>query len=154
MERLLSMEAVMSQIEKNRSLVTRYVAAMNARDVDALNTLVAEGLINHAALPEVQGRAGMRVIAQKLTKAFPDGSFKVEDVIAENDRVVCRMTFTGTNSGDLEFTRWPLKATNRRIEVEHLHVFRIEGEQIVEHWACRDDFAMMRQLGVGPGAQS
>lgn len=153
-ERLSDMEANMSDTEKNRALVRRYIDAMNERDTNALTALVSDGLINHAALPEAQGRSGLRVIVEKLGKAFPDGKFVVEDVIAENDRVVCRMTFTGTNSGDLDFSRFPLRATGRRVQFEHLHVFRVEGDAIVEHWGYRDDFAMMRQLGITPGAAS
>ena len=138
----------MTQTEKNRALIRTYVDAMNAHNLEAASALVSEGLVNHAAIPEAQGRAGFRRIAEKITKAFPDGSFRVDDVIAENDRVVCRMVFTGTQTGDIEFTRLSLKATGRRIEVDHLHVFRIEGDKVAEHWACRDDIAMMRQLGV------
>ena len=55
-----------NQTEKSRALVNRYFAAVNARDIDALTDLVAEGLVNHAALPEAQGRNGMRNIFEKL----------------------------------------------------------------------------------------
>jgi steroid delta-isomerase-like uncharacterized protein len=138
----------MTQTEKSREIVTRYLEAINARDIDAATSLVSEGLVNHAALPEAQGRAGLRMIFEKLGKAFPDAKFTVEDVIVDGNRVVARGKMAGTNTGDLEFTRWPLKATGRRIEVGHVHVFRVEGDKIVEHWGYRDDFAMMRQLGV------
>jgi steroid delta-isomerase-like uncharacterized protein len=138
----------MNQTEKNRALIRTYVDAMNSHNIDAATALVTEGLVNHAAIPEAQGRAGFRRIAEKMNKAFPDGAFRVEDVIAENDRVVARMVFTGTQTGDIEFTRFPVKATGRRVEVDHVHVFRIEGDKVAEHWACRDDVGLMRQLGV------
>lgn len=142
----------MTQTEKNRALVARYLEAINTRDIDAATALVAEGLVNHAAIPEAQGRAGLRKIFEKASKAFPDAKFTCEDVIADGDRVMARGKMSGTNTGDLEFTRWPLKATGRRFEVGHVHIFRIqstsEGDKIVEHWGYRDDFAMLGQLGV------
>ena len=143
-----------TQTEQSRALVRRYLDAMNAHDIDALCALVAEGLVNHAAIPEAQGRQGMRKIVEKLGKAFPDATFKVEDVIAENDRVVCRLVFSGTHTGDLDFVRWPIKATGRRVEIDHLHVFRVKDDKIVESWACRDDLGLVRQLGVLPAVAS
>lgn len=144
--------SVMSTTDQSRDVVLRYVQALNAADLEAALAQCAEGLVNHAAIPEAQGRDGLRVIFSKLRRAFPDARFDVKDVIAENDRVVVRGVMTGTNTGDITFVRLPMRATGRRVEVEHLHVFRVHGDKIVEHWACRDDFALLRQLGAGEAA--
>jgi predicted ester cyclase len=37
--------------------------------------------------------------------------------------------------------------TGRSFVVEHIHIYRIEGDRIAEHWAARDDLGAMRQLG-------
>lgn len=34
------------------------------------------------------------------------------------------------------------------VAVELGHIFRVRGGKIVEHWAVRDDLALMKQLGV------
>jgi predicted SnoaL-like aldol condensation-catalyzing enzyme len=36
------------------------------------------------------------------------------------------------------------------IATELAHMFRLENGRIAEHWAVRDDLAMMQQLGVLP----
>lgn len=138
----------MTQTEKSRAVVQRYLAAMDEGKLDAACDLVAEGLVNHAAIPEAQGRAGLRVIADKVREAFPDARFRVHDVIADGDRVAVRLTFTGTHTGPLRFVRIPLPATGRHVEVDHVHVFRVDGERIVEHWGLRDDLVQLRQLGI------
>jgi predicted ester cyclase len=71
----------------------------------------------------------------------------VEDVVAEGDRVVCRLTMRGTQTGRLDFEVLPLRPSNRSFTSEQIHMMRIVNGKIVEHWAGRDDLGMLRQLG-------
>ena len=137
---------------ENKDLVRRYVKALDSHDIEAAVALVADDLVNHAAIPEAQGAAGMRRIFGKMLKAFPDQRVSCEDVIAEGDRVACRVSMRGTNTGPIEFVRAPLPATGKPVSSEALHLFRVAGGKIVEHWAGRDDFGMLRQLGHAPFA--
>jgi predicted ester cyclase len=59
----------------------------------------------------------------------------------------------GTHTGPLEFVRLPLAATGRACSSEVIHVFRVVNGKVAEHWAGRDDLAVMRQLGIIPTAQ-
>jgi len=140
----------MTPTEKNKELVTRYLAALNARDVDAAAAFTASDVVNHGAIPEAQGAAGMKIILTKLFKAMPDMKMTCEDLIAEGDRVVCRMRVRGTQTGPFEMSRMPLPATGRESSTEQIHIFRIAGEKVVEHWVGRDDIGMLRQLGHLP----
>ena len=65
-------------------------------------------------------------------------------MIAEGETVVLRCTLTGTYEG--EFMGIP--PTGRRIEVNEIHIYRLEGGKAVEHRAGRDDLGALRQLGV------
>ena len=137
-------------LEANKSIAKKYVDALNRHDVDAVVALCAPDFVNHAAIPEAQGAEGLRRILGKLIKAFPDQRHSLDDVIAEGNQVVCRTTMRGTHSGPLEFVRWPTPATGRSLTVKAIHVFRVENDKIVEHWAEQDIGAMMRQLGAAP----
>ncbi|HEV8245895.1 MAG TPA: ester cyclase [Polyangiaceae bacterium] len=138
-----------------KDLAKRYFERLNARDIDGAVSLASEDLVNHAAIPEAQGQDGLRRIMSKIVKAFPDAEWTCQDVLSEGDRVVCRVGMRGTNTGPLEFLRVPLPATGRKVDSEAIHIFRVAGGKIAEHWAGRDDIAMMRQLGHLPfvGAQ-
>ena len=131
-----------------KELVRRYWNAWNAHDIEGAAGLVAEDLKNHAAIQEAQGRAGLRRIATTIFKAIPDATATVEDVVAEGDRIVCRITMRGTHTNALEFKQLQVPATGHEVAFESIHIFRVEGSQIVEHWAARDDMALYRQLGV------
>src|SRR5687767_4421624 len=87
------------EMTDNEQLIHKYFKALTQRNVEAALALCAEDLANHAAIPEAQGVAGLRRIMALGEKAFPDRSWSVEDVIAEGDRVVCRVKIRGTHTG-------------------------------------------------------
>src|SRR5947209_6598946 len=110
----------MTTLAENRDLARRYVQALDSHDLDAAGRLVADDLVNHAAIPGAQGALGMRSILEKLISAMPDMRWTLEDVVAEGDRVVCRLTVRGTQTGPLAFSQVPLPATNRTFTSEQI----------------------------------
>jgi steroid delta-isomerase-like uncharacterized protein len=136
--------------ESNKALIRRHYDTLNEGDLDGFAATMAEDAINHAAVPQAQGRQGARAIATKLRRAFPDLRLTVDETIAEGDRVVCRVTVTGTHQGALDFVKIQLPATGKRFRTTHIHVFRIADGAIAERWAERDDVGMLQQLGVMP----
>ena len=74
----------------------------------------------------------------------------VEDVIAEGDKVVTRVTLRGTHQGETEEFGPP---TGRQVELKGITISRIEGGQIVEDWDAYDNLSAMQQLGLAPEQQ-
>ena len=37
--------------------------------------------------------------------------------------------------------------TGKSFVVDHIHIYRLEGDRIAEHWGVRDDLGTLRQLG-------
>jgi predicted ester cyclase len=132
----------------SKQLVLDFFARLDARDIAGAAALMAEDCVNHAAIPEAQGRAGFTTIQNKLLTAFPDFRHAVEDTLVDGDRVVVRTTVTGTQRGPLAMTRIPLEATNKPVRFEQIHIARVAGGKIVEHWMEMDSIALFRQLGL------
>ncbi len=125
-------------LEAEKAIVERYVQeVVNRRNVSALDDLVAPDLLNHAAPPDLQrGVENWRQVLSRVPKLGPERS-TVEDLIAEDDKVVLRLRRSGTH-----------KATGRKFSIENVHIFRFANGKIVEHWAVRDDLGLMRQIGA------
>lgn len=140
---------------RNKALVQSFIDAVNRRDLEAALGMVAPDLVSHAAIPEAQGASGLQRTLEKLLVAFPDLSWKAEEMIAEGDRVACRLSERGTHTGKLEFVRFPLPASGKAFTTESIQIYRFEDGKVVEHWGARDVLGMMRQLGHLPamGAQ-
>jgi predicted ester cyclase len=60
-----------------------------------------------------------------MYRVFPDLHITIEEMIAEDDRVVCRNRWEATNS-----------TTGRRIEFHGFVEWRFEGDRIAERWAA------------------
>jgi steroid delta-isomerase-like uncharacterized protein len=133
--------------QDTKQVALAHLDRIAAGDIAGAAALMAEDCVNHAAVPEAQGRAGFVAVLTKLREAFPDLTYTLEDTIVEGDRAVLRVTFAGTQRGPLAFSRWPLPATGKAVTMEQIHIVRVTNGKIVEHWLGQDSFAMIRQLG-------
>jgi predicted ester cyclase len=93
----------------------------------------------------VVGIDGIRHRYTMLFKAF-DFVFSVDDVIAEDDKVVLRWTQTGTHVGPL----FGVPATNRSSRTTGIEIWRVENGKLAEHWDVVDVFGQFMQLGLIP----
>jgi predicted ester cyclase len=139
-------------IDANTVLVRRlYEEGLNRRDAAAAAAFYAEDAKNHG---RTVGRAGMQRVFESLFRVFPDFHYRIEEATAEGDRVVCKVTMTGTHLGLPtlpEVFSGMLKGvapTGRHVQVLHFHSFRVRDRQIAEHAAVRDDLGMLLQLGL------
>ena len=82
--------------------------------------------------------------AQVLFDAFPDFHVTVEDMLAEGDKVMYRGRVSGTHTGEFMGAH----PSGKRFEVTEMHVDRVAGGKIVEHWGLLDIMGMLQQIGV------
>ena len=78
--------------------------------------------------------------------AFPDIQVKVENLIAEGDKVVSHVISHGTHKGEL----MGIAPTGKQVTVPVICISRFEGDKIVEDWEIIDLFGMLQQLDVIP----
>jgi steroid delta-isomerase-like uncharacterized protein len=69
-------------------------------------------------------------LVRSYRTAFPDVQLTVDDLIAQDDRVVARWTSRGTHQG--EFAGIP--PSGRRIEVMGISIFLVQNGQVQEEW--------------------
>jgi predicted ester cyclase len=94
--------------------------------------------------PARGGREGFRDVVRWLNAAFAELSISPLDVIASGEKVVARTRFSGLHVGPFQ----GIAPTNRTIEFEQIHIWRIQDGLIAEHWACMDEVSALRQMGV------
>jgi steroid delta-isomerase-like uncharacterized protein len=102
------------------------------------------GHMNGAAQP--LDRDGWLAFFRQFRQAFPDAAFTIEDMIAEEDRVVLRLTMRGTHRGPFS----GIPATGRAVVVTGVSIERVAEGKIVEGWVTTDVFGMLTQLGAIP----
>ena len=137
-------------MDRNKEAARRiYEEALNKRDLELLDQLVAPDYIEHDPLPgQGTGLEGVKDRYRMIIEAL-DPTFTIEDMIAEGDKVVVRWTNSGTNVGDF----LGIPATGRSFSIAGIDVYRLAGGKLAEHWHVVDMFAQMQQLGLLPGPQ-
>jgi steroid delta-isomerase-like uncharacterized protein len=133
-------------IEENKAIVLRYFAEMDRGNIDIVDELIAEDYVDHnPALPGVgPGREGTRQYMRMLKTAFPDAAHTIDDIIAEGNKVMTRVTARGTFLGEC----MGYQPNGNIVEISGIAVHRVENGRLVEHWAHADIAGFMRQIGA------
>ena len=132
-------------VEDNKNIVRRYQEIYNRNDLDALSEVLAEDLRTPKIMPGVKpGLEGAKQVHATSLIGMPDWHTRIDDLIAEGDKVVARITMTGTHTGDF----WGIPATGKRVEFTGIYIVRIAEGKIVEHWGEEDGVSLLQQLGV------
>ncbi len=135
--------------EDNKTLMRRFIEEVfNKKKLTALDELIASNHIDHSAaaasLPV--GPEGSRQAIGMMLTGFPDLHVTVEDMIAEGDKVVVRLTMRGTQQGAFG----SIPPTGKQVAVSTIDIVRIEGGKIAEEWGIDDMLGMLQQLGIVP----
>jgi predicted ester cyclase len=96
-----------TQVEQNKAIAQRvyetFNTAVRTGNWAALNDVLAANAVDHNPVPgQEPGLAGIKQILEASRTAFPDLQFRVEDMIAEGEKVVSRLTMRGTHQGDFQ----------------------------------------------------
>ncbi len=100
---------------------------VNRKNLDIADVNFGPEFVDHGTdvppgLPP--GPAGAKAYVGGAYKKFPDIHVDILDLVAENDRVVVRNRWTGTEA-----------ATGQRYEFSGIVIWRIAHRQLVERWA-------------------
>lgn len=126
-----------------------YDEVLNKRNLAALDEMVKSDYIEHDPLPgQGTGLQGIKDRFRMLLDAL-GVRFKLEDVVAEGDRVVVRWINTGRHVG--EFLGIP--PSGRSFSIPGIDIYRVEDGKLAEHWHVVDNLAMLQQLGVIPSPE-
>lgn len=134
---------------KNKDIIRRYYEDLwNPWDLDAAHELIDSNMEFRGSLGvTVRGIVGFQSYMSTVRLAFPDFHNQVEDMVAEGDQVVTRLTYTGTHLGEI----FGLAPTGKAISYGGIAVFRISGDRVVEGWVMGDRWGLFQQIS-GPVA--
>jgi steroid delta-isomerase-like uncharacterized protein len=145
------MNTTVTSIEENKRLAARpHEEVFNQGNLDAADGIFSSDYVQHEAhLPPLPpGPEGVKRLASMLRAAFPDLRLRLDETVAEGDKVVHYWTFQGTHQG--EFNGIP--ATGRGVVITGIDIWRIEDGKLKENRQIVDNLSLLEQLGVVPPA--
>lgn len=130
---------------ENKKIVRRYQEIYNSNDLEALGEVVSEDLLTPKIMPGIpSGMEGAKAAHRIMLAGFPDYQTVIDDLVAEGDKVVARITMSGTNTGNF----MGLTPTGKHVSFTGIYIARIANGKIVEHWGEEDSISLLQQLGA------
>ncbi len=127
----------------NKVIYLQVIEQINQNKPNGLDNLIAPDVIDHNPIPQqASGLEGIKQWAGSMRSAFGDLRGTVEEVGAENDRVVGRVTWSGTHQGEFQ----GVKPTGRPVRFAAIHIVRLDGDRIAEWWGLADIPGLMQQI--------
>ena len=134
--------------DENKALYRRWLEeVVSTGDLALADELLAPDYALHCpGMPGPVDREGHKQLVLMFHTAFPDWRETIDDVIAEGDKVVIRVSGSGTHEGEFQ----GIPPSHARVTATGVGIGRIENGRIAEAWAAYDALGMMQQIGAIP----
>ena len=113
--------------EDNKALVRRLLEeGFNEGNLAVADQVLADDFLDHNPLP------GLPPTAEGFKQSFaamPDMQYTIEDLLADDDRVVVRWTATGTHTGEM----FGMPVAGKWATVTGMDLFRVQAGKNPDH---------------------
>jgi steroid delta-isomerase-like uncharacterized protein len=142
----------MMSVEENKALVRRSYESINqgfetGSFDDLFGGIAPDDFLDHDPFPgQKPGLAGTKETLARYRASFPDSHVTVEEMVAEGDKVVSRVTMRATHAGYF----MGIPPTGKRVSVQGIEIFRIRDGKIAELWGEANLMGLAQHLGAVP----
>ena len=141
----------MTDTAANKAVVERLVRdIVNGGRVHLLDEVLADDFVAHGVGSGSAGPDGMRQLVATWRTAFPDWQDHIDEMVAEGDLVVLKITARGTHDGPL----LGIDPTGESVEWGMIEMIRLADGKITEQWGYSDFADVVRHLRKVAASQS
>ena len=136
-------QAAPDPLQANKALVQRYIdEVLSANKLEKLDEMLGADFKDSTPGVKVKetGLDIIRAAQSRIRFVFPTVEYKVEDLLAEGDKVLARYTVKATTHAEEG-------APAQNVEIAGMTLFRIAEGKIREVWILNDQVELYRQLG-------
>jgi predicted ester cyclase len=141
----------MMSFEQNKTFVRRYfVEVIDKGNVGLLDELfTADCVIHRPEAPEpIVGIEAFRQALGGILRTYREFNTTIHDLIAEDDRVACRLSHRAVNRGEWTSRVGRHAVAGKTVTWSAIAIFRFHEGRIAEEWVSRDELGMLIELGV------
>ncbi len=135
--------------ELNKAVVRRFWNHFNQAAWDELAASVTPTFVHHLNERRMNW-AEFHNNSQKFLQIVPDCQFTIEDIFAEGEKVVVRLSGAGTHLGPYA----DLPPTGASVTLFGMYIHRLADIQIAEGWGSFDLAAFCARIGRAKAAPS
>lgn len=133
--------------EENKAVVRRFNEAMKqywrTGDTSLFDDVLAPDYVQHwPGFPS--DREGYLRMLGAFRAGFPDLQKTTEDMLADGDKVIDRVTVRASHTGEM----FGVRAGGKTMTITEMHIARVAGGKIVERWGEWDQLGLLQQIGA------
>jgi steroid delta-isomerase-like uncharacterized protein len=130
---------------RNKEIARQVFAAIDKNDFDKIKTLLSDDfMLSAPSSPQPWKKDDLIRGIKAFYISFPDWAHIINDMIAEGDKVVVKLTGQGTQKGIYE----NISPTNKELTLSEVHVITFVNGKVKDWWAVEDNLGFMMQLGM------
>lgn len=137
--------------EESISAARAFTERYNAGDWDGMRDVIAPDAVYDEVGTgrRIEGADAILEVNKAWKAALPDSQGTIEDALSCDDRVVLRITWSGTQSGPLPLpTGGEIPPSNRQINVPACQIVRVADGKLVEAIHYFDMLTLLEQIGA------
>lgn len=137
--------------EMNKALLRRFVEEMvNQGNMAVASELVASDFIELDPFPgQAPGRAGLIESIERLRRAFPDLIWRIEEMVAEGEKVASLHFWSGTHRGEF----LGIAPTGKQVRMSCTIFDTYENGQLKKSRLVMNVLSLLQQLGAIPESE-
>jgi len=135
-------------MSSNESVVREFLAAIGSGcDVERASRCMADDVeFQMGGMPATAGLEAWKQMASGFKVAFPDLALEILDLVASDDTVAARWSWTANHTGDL----MGIPASGKSVVATGSGFYKVRDGKIVSEWVIEDMMAVMQQIGAVP----
>jgi predicted ester cyclase len=137
--------------ESNKAIVRCYFEeVVDKSKLDVLDEIVTRDCVIHRpeASEPIRGPEAFRRALERILRVYSDFTTTIHDLIAEDDRVACRLSHQAVNRSEWTSRLGTHAVAGKAVTWAAIAIFRFRDGKIAEEWVSRDELGMLIDLGV------
>ncbi len=131
-----------TRLETNKAVVREYITELDRGNFEIMDEVFAPDLTCHFPGSPTMDRQATMDFVKGAYSAFPDLQHTIEDLIAEGNRVVLRVTNRATHKGEF----LGLTGTGKQVTITAIAIFRMADGKMAEIWEEADLAGLTQQI--------
>ncbi|NLE07792.1 MAG: ester cyclase [Dehalococcoidales bacterium] len=133
-------------IEENKKTVALFFSAMKVADVATLDKITTDDFAFMAGEGGGIKKPMFLDMIKNTIDAISNHTNRIDDIVAEGNKVAVRMTVTGTLSGE-----WMgFKPTGKSFEINEYFFLTLKDGKIQDYRGIKDALGQFQQMGIIP----
>jgi predicted ester cyclase len=132
-------------VEENKTTLQRnFDEIWNKRNLSLIPELVSQDYVGINAFGIFKGHDGYEQMVKTSITAMPDLHYTVDEVVGEGDRLMAKITITGTYTGKMG----NLNISGKKIKGTSILVNKYVGGKVQESTSYGNPLETLKQMGV------